>query len=184
MKKIVVVISVFLMISACSSVKEGRVTKLEKKQERKLADKEEVRNAVESRRFVIKMSRLYTMRGTAIDLIPRSNYIIIDGEKAQISLGYSGRQYSFRPISGINFRGETVKYNLKSNETKGFYNIDMEVKKDNYSFNIYLTIGADGFCSASVTNSYIESIRYSGNLVPLVPIIEQKNTVPEKGMRI
>jgi hypothetical protein len=172
---------VLLLISACSSVKEGSVSKSERRLERKLAEKEAIQKAVESRRFIIKMTRLYTMRGGAVDLIPRSNYIIINGETAQISLGYYGRQYSFRPISGINFKGETVKYNLKSNDTKGFYNIDMDVKQGNYLFSIYLTIGADGFCSASVTNSYIESIRYSGNIVP---IIETDSPVPEKSRRI
>jgi hypothetical protein len=177
MKNILFILSVFLIVTACSTVKEGRVSKLEKKQERKLAEKELVKKAVESRMFVIKMSRLYTLRGLPITLIPKTNYIIINGERAQISLGYSGRQYSSRPISGINFRGETVRYNLKSNTTKGIYYINMEVKQGNYSFNLNLTIDDDGYCSASVTNPYIESTRYTGNLVP---ILKRNNIIPEK----
>lgn len=183
MKNIVFIISVLLMVSACSYTKEGHISRSENRESKKLAKQELVKSAVESRMYILKMNRLYTYHGGFVDLVPRNNYIIINGSNAQISLGYLGRQYMGRRVSGINFRGETVKYDLKSNETKGIYNIDLKVKasQGNYLFDVYITIGSDGFCSASVANALLESVRYSGQLVPITEI---KNIAPEKGKRL
>ena len=49
------------------------------------------------RRFIIKFDRLYISHGGTIDLIPKANYIILDGDKVIISAAYVGRQYSYRP---------------------------------------------------------------------------------------
>ena len=45
-----------------------------------------------------------------VDLVPRANYIIIDGETAVISAAYLGRQYDIRPIAGINMQGRAEEY--------------------------------------------------------------------------
>lgn len=156
-----------LLIPACSTTKEAGVTRAEKRELRKIAEREAVKKAVESRRYIIKMDRINVMGGGFLDLIPRNNFIIINGESASISLGYIGRQFGIRPISGINFNGQTVKYELDSREGKSVYNINMEVKYRNDKFDLYLTVGYNGNCSVSIINSYIQSVSYSGKLVPI-----------------
>jgi hypothetical protein len=167
MKKMAIILMTFLIVSACSSTKEVRLANSEKKATRKLAEQVVVKKAVEARRYIIKVNRMYLMGGGFVDMIPTSNFIIVNGESASISLGYIGRQYGGRPISGINMNGETVKYELKSDETKGVYNIDMEVKSNNYKFNLYMTIGSSGSANVSLVNSYIQTVSYSGSLVPI-----------------
>ena len=113
-----------------------------------------------------------------MDMIPTSNFIIVNGEIASISLGYIGRSYSIRQISGINLNGHTLEYKMQNNESKGSYNIQMAVKAGSDKFDVYLTIGNEGYCSISLINPHIQSVSYSGNLVPLT---DTQKIIPEKG---
>lgn len=166
MKKLIFIVLISLLISACTATKEQGTTRAERKQKAKATELAAVKNAVESRRYIIRMNRIYMTGGGHIDLVPRNNYIVVDGEAASISLAYAGRNFG-RPISGINFNGQTTKYNLVSNAAKGVYNIDMEVSFKNTRFTFYVSIGSGGWCNVSVNNSYLEPISYSGRLVPI-----------------
>ena len=174
MKRITIIIMTFLIVSACSTTKEVRLTNSEKKAARKLAEQVVVKKAVESRRYIIKVERMYMMGGGYVDLVPTANFIIVNGESASISLGYLGRSYGIIPISGINFNGETIKYDLNSDEAKGIYKINIEVKTGNDKFDLYLTIGSGGGCNVSLNNQYIQSVSYSGSLVPIGERSESK----------
>jgi hypothetical protein len=181
MKKIAIVLSVMFLFSACSSTKELSSKRAENRKLKKLAEQAEVKKAVESRRYIIKVNRLYTMGGGVLEMIPTSNFIIVNGEIASISLGYMGRSYSIRAISGINLNGHTLEYKMQTDESKGSYKIQMEVKAGSDKFDVYLTIGDSGYCSISINNAYIQSVSYSGTLVPLT---DNQKIVPEKGSRM
>jgi hypothetical protein len=167
MKKIGFTVIICLLISSCSTTKDAGITRSEIRQTKKIAEQAAIKKAVESRRYVIRMEKIFLMGGGFIDLVPRNNYIIVDGGAASISLGYVGRSYGIRPISGINLNGQTIKYELKSNEEKGTFNINMEVKSRNDKFDLYLNIGSDGYCNVSVINSNIQTVSYFGQLIPI-----------------
>lgn len=143
--------------------------------ERKAAKKEMVKNAIESKSYTIELERLYMYRYGAIDLIPRSNFIIIDGEKAAISAGYFGRQLSFRPIAGIRLTGQPSYYKMERNDAKGSYKVEMEVKGESDIFHIYIIINSDGNCNTTISASRIDNVRYTGTLIPIQKVKE----VPE-----
>ena len=128
MKKIAFLLTVVLAFSACTSTKELSTNRVENRKLKKLAEQAEIIKAVESRRYIIKVNRLYTTGGGIWDMVPSSNFVIINGEIASISLGYMGRSYFSRPISGINLNGHTIDYKMESNQTKGIYKIQMAVK--------------------------------------------------------
>jgi hypothetical protein len=167
MKKIALLLSVVFVFAACSSTKELSSTRAENRKLKKLAERAEIKKAVESRMFIIRVDRLYSLGSGRWDLVPRSNFVIINGEIASISLGYMGRSFSSRPISGINFNGRTIEYKMESDEAKGLYKIQMVVKAGSDKFDVYLSIGNEGYCSISLNNPYIQTVTYSGNLVPL-----------------
>jgi len=166
MKKIAILFSVIFIFSACSSTKEMSSSRAENRKLRKLADQEVIRRAVESRRYIIKVDRFYAAGGGYMDLVPRSNFLIVNGEIASISLGYAGRSFS-RPISGINLNARTSSYRMENNETKGIYKIQMSVKYGSDKFDLYLTIGTGGRCDIIINNAYIQTVSYSGNLEPI-----------------
>jgi hypothetical protein len=167
MKKIAFIVSALFLLTACSSTKDMSSNKSESKKNKKLAEIEDIKKAIESRKFVIKVDRIYMTGGGNEHMKPDANFFILNGEIASISLGYIGRSYTSRPISGINVNGQTISYEMESDQAKGKYEIRMVVKNKSDKFDVYLTIGNEGFCSLSLNNAYIQSVRYSGNLIPL-----------------
>jgi hypothetical protein len=168
MKKLSIIIMSIVLMSSCSTTKEAKSSKAEIRSEKKLAEQGMVKNAVETRRYIIKLERLYLNYGGVADLIPRANFIIIDGERAVISTAYLGRQYDIKPIAGINMRGRAVDYALTNNTSKGSYDIKLTVKNGmNASFDVYLNVTKNGYCTASVSSLKIDYIRYSGYLIPI-----------------
>ena len=119
-----------VLISSCATTNETKSSKLESRKDEMAREQGEITQAVESRRFLIKLDRLYFSHGGAIDLKPRSNYIIIDGDKAVIRAAYLGRQYAIQPIAGINIRGKAIDYQATKDLPKGTYKIKMEVQTD------------------------------------------------------
>ena len=85
-----------------------------------------------------------------MDLIPKANYIILDGDRVIISAAYIGRQFSYRPIKGIDMIGQAVSFEMKNNSSKGIYEIKMKVKNSTNSFDVFLTITEDGYCNTSL----------------------------------
>lgn len=168
MKKLSIIIMSIVLMSSCSTTKEAKSSKSEIRSEKKLVEQGMVKNAVETRRYIIKLDRLYLNYGGIADLIPRANFIIIDGERAVISTAYLGRQFDIKPIAGINMRGRAVDYALTNNTSKGSYDIKLTVNNGrNVSFDVYLNVTKNGFCTASVSSLKIDNIRYSGYLVPI-----------------
>ncbi len=167
MKKLVYLFTAVLILSACASSKDVKSSRAEARNEKKIVKQEIVKNAVESRRFIVKLNRMYLTYGGIIQLVPRANYIIVDGTKGVISTAYFGRQYNFRPIAGINMIGRTDDYQLTNNTSKGLYRVDMKVAEGANSFSVNLTISKNGTCNASISSMFINNIRYSGNVVPI-----------------
>jgi hypothetical protein len=182
MKKLIGIFISSLIISSCSSTKEANSLSSATRSEKKIAEQAVVRGAVEAKKYIIKLNRIYFTRGGEVDLIPRANYIIIDGEKAIISTAYLGRQYDIKPIVAINMRGKANGYALTSNVSKGTYEVKLKVENGrSNSFDVYLNIGKSGYCTVSVSSLRIESIRYAGYLEPIpgttYSIPDQTNTI-------
>ncbi|HEX7494061.1 MAG TPA: DUF4251 domain-containing protein [Bacteroidales bacterium] len=179
MKKLFIIITTIMVISSCVTTKEAKLSRAELRNEKKLANQEEVRNAVESKKFIIKLDRLYFSYGGIADLLPRYNYIIIDGEKAIINTAYFGRQYDIRRIAAIDIFGRNVNYEVTKDFSKGVYRVKMKVRNaGSNTFDVYLDISKNGYCNASVSSIKIDYIRYSGFVEP---IKVETNTTPPAG---
>ncbi|GEM_PF-515808 len=165
------VLTALLFISAVKVSGEDKLSRSEKKTARQRIVKE----AVESRRFVIEFDRLYMYRYGRIDLSPGKNFILISGNKAAIRAGYMGRQIGFMPIAGIRLAGEPVSYRMEKNSSKGTYRIEMDVKGDADTFHISILIGENGSCNTTISANRIDQVRYTGTLVPM----EKEEKVPE-----
>jgi hypothetical protein len=178
MKKLIFLFITVLITASCAITGEAGLSKSEIRNNKKIAEKALVKRAVEDKRYIIKLDRLFLSRGGMVDLIPTSNYIIIDGDKAVISSAYIGRQYDIRPIAGINVRGRNQDYQLTRKDERGGYEVKLVVNNGSNTFNVYLTISSSGTVSASIINIKLDSLRYQGYLVP----IQDYTKVPlEKG---
>jgi hypothetical protein len=178
MKKLIIIWVGLGILSSCATSKVENTADKESVDVQKAFNQAEIRQAVEMRRFLIKFDRLYVSHGGTIDLIPKANYIILDGDRVVISAAYAGRQFSTRPIKGIDMRGQAVSFELKNNTSKGLYEIRMKVKNDYNSFDVYVTVTDEGHCNTSLTSYKIERIRYTGSFIPLLP--KQENQEKEE----
>lgn len=165
MKKVMhvpAIIFLSIVLASCASSKDF----LSDSVNRRNLDEEVLRKAVESRRFIVKLERMYTIGGF-LELRPRANYIIVDGKKAVINAAYLGRQFDIRPIAGINMQGVASNYEITRRLSRDLYDIRLKVGNGATSFNVYLTIRMNGSANASVNSLRIENARYRGYLVPL-----------------
>jgi len=169
MKKLILYCAGLIFLASCAAPKAAETTGKATVNENKVIKQAEIKQAVEMRRFLLKFDRLYPSNGSRVDLIPKANYIILDGNKVVISAAYMGRQFSGRPIKGIDMVGEAVSYELKNNTSKGKYEIKMKVKNDMSSFDVFITIMDNGSCNASLNNYKIDYVKYTGNFIPLRP---------------
>ena len=179
MKKIAFLIAIVIILGSCSSSKEASITKHETKNQKKLAEQEAIKKAVESRRYIIKLNKLYSTNGGTIDLVPTSNFVIINGGIASVRLFYAGITQFSRPVSAINFNGHTITYEMKSDQAKGTYTINTRVNKGADDFDLYITIGISGSASLSVINPHIQSVSYRGEVMP-IPTEVEPSTANEK----
>jgi hypothetical protein len=178
MKNLLILVMMIVTFSACTATRDVTASRQDQKRTSKLERQLSIRKAVESRQYIIKLDRIYLSQGGFADLISSNNFLIVNGEIASVSLGYVGRSYFSRPISGINFNGQTVNYSMTNNETRGTYKIYLQVKKDNDVFDFYIDVGTGGSCRLSVINPRIQSVSYSGNIVPMPEAPKQVSERP------
>lgn len=163
MRKLIYISIAYLLIAvSCSS--SGEMSAL--REERKAAKMEEVREAVEAQRMLIKVNRMYARRGRVIEMRPESNFVIIDQDRVRISLGYLGRSHSIRPVSAINMQGEIYSREIGAWK-KGGYEMELELGQDGERFTANMTISSSGYVDLRLTNPRIDLVRYSGRLESL-----------------
>lgn len=151
-----------LIGSSCSSYREMTGSRAE----REALKKEEVRKAVETQKMLIRVNRIHPRGGGLIDMRPGSNFIIIDGDRIRISLGYLGRSHSLRPVSAINMQGEIYSRDTGAWK-KGGYDISLKLGQDGEKFTLNMTISSEGYVDLSIINPRIDMARYSGKLESL-----------------
>lgn len=173
MRNLIYILTGLVMLTSCATTKVEKSADKESENLKNLFQQAEIKQAVEMRRFIIKFDRLYVSYGGSIDLVPKSNYIILDGDKAIISAAYIGRQYSGRPVRGIDMRGQVVSFEMKNKSSKGVYEIRMKIKNDKNTFDVFVSISNNGYCNASLASYKIDHVRYTGNFIPMKPKEEQ-----------
>jgi hypothetical protein len=182
MKNLFIIFISLIVLSSCTSTKEAKLSKVEVRKEKRLVDQALVKQAVESKRYIIKFDRIYFSYGCVIDLIPRANYLIVDKEKAIINTAYMGRQFDIKPIAAIDVHGRTFSYAVTDNTSKGSYDIKMKVRNGgSASFDVYIRISKSGYCSTDVSSLKIDNVTYSGYLVP---ISDKLDTLQEESSSI
>jgi hypothetical protein len=182
MKNLFIIIISLMVISSCTSTRDAKLSKSELRREKRLVDQALVKQAVESKRYIIKFDRIYFSHGGVIDLIPRANYLIVDREKAIINTAYLGRHFDIKPIAAIDIRGRAVNYAVTDNTSKGSYDIKMKVRNGGTAtFDVFIRISKNGYCSTDVSSLKIDNVTYSGYLVP---ISEKLDTLQEESSSI
>ena len=159
-RAIILIIPLFiLLVTSCSSSRFNSANN----ELRNSIRKEEIKNAVESDRYIIKINRVMARRGPSIDLKPSNNYIIIDRDLARVNLAYVGRSHDTRGIMAINMTGKVIERKVRQRNNGG-YEIKLKIKQNNDQFNVSISTGASGYSSVNINHLRLDSSRYLGNM--------------------
>ena len=153
-------IALSLFLFSCSAT-----TKLERSELAALKG-EEIKTALDSQKFVIRLDETSTRRGGRILLSPSYNYLVINGEKARMNLAYVGRSMDVRGISGINMIGEVTERSL-AQKKKGRILLSLTLEQENDAFDVNIDVGKNGICDVSVYHPRLDPIRYRGEMTRL-----------------
>ena len=167
MKKLIIVLTVLLLISPVTRIAAAGLDDHKSRKEKRASEKAEITKIVESGKFIVKFDRLTSMFGGMTFLMPRLNYIILDKGDAVISTAYIGRQYDIRPIVGISVAGRASHYSMKKNSNTGSFRISLKVQNGGDILHVALNISSTGRCDASISGLRIQTVSYSGYLVPV-----------------
>ncbi len=127
---------------------------------------EQVKQAIESKRFTIEVDRALPMSTKSISLTPTYTFEL-KGDSAQSYLPYFGRAYS-APYGGgeggVKFDTGTTNYTQEFDK-KGNATVRFRVKTDEDNYEFYLNIFTNGSTTINVTPVNKQSISYYGQLV-------------------
>jgi len=127
---------------------------------------EEVKTALESQKFVIRLDRTSTRRGGQIYLNNSHNYLVINGEKARMNLAYIGRSMDARGISGINMAGKVTERSLTPKK-RGSVMLSLTLEQEAETFDVKIDVSKSGRCSVSVYHPRLDPISYRGDISSL-----------------
>jgi hypothetical protein len=151
------------------SKKEQRKLKKQMKKEMKAEEAEKqaviVSLMVEYHRFVLEADQLRNRRGTTVNVPSTINYIACDSINGVIQIG-SDRYVGLNGVGGITIEGSVVGYEYTFNEKSGSYNVSFNVRSSTGTYDVRMSVYADGRADATVSANWPGKLNYLGNLVP------------------
>ncbi|TAJ12861.1 DUF4251 domain-containing protein [Marinilabiliaceae bacterium JC017] len=188
MKNLLVISMMFLMTlpAMAQEQEQQQEQKLTRKERRELKKKErqamEVLMAealtisIDSQTWVLEAHTLSNKRGSSIPVNSNLNFIALEGKEAFIQLG-SNTGMGPNGVGGVSVRANVTKYDVRKNEKKGTYYIQVYASSAIGSFDIRMDANADGqIASATIQGNTSSRIKYTGQLVPLSASTVYKGT--------
>ena len=169
MKKIVIFLSI-LLLSAQSVTAQS--TK-EKKKAQALAQFEELKALIESKKFDFEADWVTTARGTRINMMTNFNFLKFNNDSVNIYLPYFGSSTSggasLAADSGIVFDGIPNKLKMDVNDKKKKISISFEASDKVDTFNITMSISGGGNTFITVNSYHRSRVNYEGKVTKPKP---------------
>jgi hypothetical protein len=121
---------------------------------------------LENREFVLEADYLSNQYGDRITVTSTLNFIKVDSTSGVIQVG-SNSGVGYNGVGGVTAEGNITKYELDKNEKKNTFFIQMTVMTSIGTYDVNLSVGANGYATATVSGLRRGRLNYSGSLVPL-----------------
>ncbi len=156
-----VTISLLLLIVAICviNISYGQDSKKEKKAKKE----EEIKNLIDSQKYVFKAQTAFPMGKRSINL--NTDYDVSVSKDAVVSyLPYYGRAYSATPGSsnGLDFTSKDFEYTINETKRKDGWDIVIKPKDTQLARELLLTAFKNGSANLQVTSNDKQNISYSG----------------------
>lgn len=165
MKKLLIIL--ILLIPLVSVNAQETKSRKEKRAEKEMQKKEEIKKLIDDRSFVFNASHALPMGGSSINLNYYFN-VKIDGDSIQSYLPFYGVAYTAEygsRNSPLDFGTSIEDYSVEKD--KNGYQIQFDVKNGNDYLNYTFRISELGFASLNVTSTNRQSISFTGKIEPV-----------------
>jgi hypothetical protein len=158
---ILMILMSLTLISAYSQEK----SKKELKEEEKLKKQMQIETLVNSKVFVFVARFANPTGGRQVDLTTNPNYVKYNPELLDGSMPFFGRAYSgmgYGGDGGIKFKNKPEIFTVEKGKKN--FQIDAEVKGENDTYRLSLTVSFEGNASLSITSNNRGTISYQGGI--------------------
>ena len=165
MKKLLIIL--ILLIPLVSVNAQETKSRKEKRAEKEMQKKEEIKKLIDDRSFIFNASHALPMGGSSINLNYYFN-VKIDGDSIQSYLPFYGVAYTAEygsRNSPLDFGTSIEDYSVEKD--KNGYQIQFDVKNGNDYLNYTFRISELGFASLNVTSTNRQSISFTGKIEPV-----------------
>lgn len=139
--------------------KDDKKAELAKKYER-------MEQILENRDYVLEAQYLSDRYGNRVPVSSTINFIKVDSTEGIIQVGnHSGIGYN--GVGGVTADGNITNYELKTNEKRKTFFIQMTVMTSIGTYDVHMSVGADGYATATLSGMRGGKLDYSGYIVPL-----------------
>jgi hypothetical protein len=144
------------------------------KEQRKLDQKAELERQggitkwmVTGQQFVLKANDLSDRYGNRIPVSSTINFIMVDSSTGVMQLG-NAYSMGYNGVGGTTLEGRISEYEVRTiGKKKEAWSVSWTLSSTLGTYNISLTVSANGNADASIRSNWPGSINYHGNLVPI-----------------
>jgi hypothetical protein len=157
--------SLILLTCIPASLFPQEKTSKELKEERKLEQQKQTETLVNGKDFVFIGTTALPQGGRSVNLTTRSNFMKFHPDLIQSDMPYFGRAYSgaaYGGDAGLKFEGKPEKYTVVRNKKN--YQVNAEVKGENDTYKISLSVSFSGNASLTVVSNNRSTITYNGDI--------------------
>ncbi|MBR5856868.1 MAG: DUF4251 domain-containing protein [Bacteroidales bacterium] len=154
-----------------AAAKEQKQMEKEKKKAQKEAQEMALFSAavlaMQNGSFVLEADRVEFKRGTFVNVISTTNFVMQDGDKATVQLSFQGAAIGPNGIGGLTVDGDVSGAELKQDK-KGNYNYSFKVNGVGISALITINLPkGSNYCTATVTPNFNNNrTSFTGHLKP------------------
>ena len=144
------------------------------KEQRKLDQKAELERMggitkwmVTSQQFVLEANDLSDRYGNRVPVSSTINFIMVDSSTGVMQLG-NAYSMGYNGVGGTTLEGRISEYKVRTiGKKKEAWSVSWTLSSTLGTYNISLTVSANGNADASIRSNWPGNINYHGNLVPI-----------------
>lgn len=121
---------------------------------------------LEKKTYVLEADYLSNQYGSRIPVTSTLNFIKVDSTESVIQIG-SNSGVGYNGVGGVTAEGNITKYELKTNEKKKTFFIQMTVMTSIGTYDVHMSVTPNGYANATLSGLRRGRLNYSGSIVPL-----------------
>ncbi len=127
---------------------------------------EYTKQMLQNKDFVLEADYLANRMGERMPVSSTLNFISVDSTNAVLQIGRN-TGIGYNGVGGVTAQGNVTRYKLQTdNKRKSFY-LSFSVTTPIGSYDINMSVGADGYANATLTGISSGQLIYTGYLVPI-----------------